>query len=117
MPKPLPELNTTMALCCPPIASAGLDSDAALEIALRLKALADPARVQLLNLLLLAPAPGCRTTDLAQTLGLAEATISHHLKQLRDAGLIVGDKVATNTFYRPVRDNLLALCAAINPCC
>lgn len=117
MPKPLPVLDTTSPVCCPPIASQALGSDAALEIAVRLKALADPARVQLLNLLLLAPEPGCRTTDLAGILGLSEATISHHLKQLREAGLIVGERAATNTYYRPVRENLLALCAVINPCC
>lgn len=117
MPKPLPALDTTAAVCCPPIASDALDADAALAIALRLKALADPARVQLLNLLLLAPEPGCRTTDLAQLVGLSEPTVSHHLRQLREAGLIMGDKVATNTYYRPLRDNLKALCAVIDPCC
>lgn len=117
MPKPLPSLDTTGTVCCPPIASDALDAEAALAIALRLKALADPARVQLLNLLLLGPESGCRTTDLAQVVGLSEPTVSHHLRQLREAGLIAGEKVATNTFYRPLRDNLKALCAVIDPCC
>jgi ArsR family transcriptional regulator len=117
VPKQLPALDTTAAVCCPPIASTALDAEAALAIALRLKALADPARVQLLNLLLLGPEPGCRTTDLAQVVGLSEPTVSHHLRQLREAGLIAGEKVATNTYYRPLRENLKALCAVIDPCC
>lgn len=117
MPKPLPDLDTTAAVCCPAIASPSLGAEAALQIALRLKALADPVRVQVLNLLLLAAEPGCRTIDLAQTVGLSEPTVSHHLKQLREAGLVEGEKSATNTYYRPLRDNLKALCAIIDPCC
>ncbi len=117
MPKSLPVLDITAPVCCPAIGSRALDAAAALEIALRLKALADPARVRLLNLLLLAPEPGCRTTDLAPLVGLSEATVSHHLKQLREAGLIEGAKVATNTYYRPIRTNLSALCVVIDPCC
>lgn len=88
-----------------------------MEIALRLKALADPVRVQVLNLLLLAAEPGCRTTDLALAVGLSEATVSHHLEQLREAGLVEGTKSATNTYYRPLPDNLKALCAVIDPRC
>lgn len=117
VPKPLPVLDTTDPVCCPPIGSRGLDAAAALQIALRLKAIADPARVQLLNLLLLAPEPGCRTTELAVLIGLGEATVSHHLGKLREAGLVEGEKVGTSTYYRPRRANLSALYAVIDPCC
>ncbi len=117
MPKSLPVVDTTAAVCCSPIGAGAVDADTALQIALRLKALADPARVQLVSLLLAAPEPGARTVDLAAVLGLSEATVSHHLKQLRQAGLIEGAKSATNTYYRPVSANLVALSRVLDPCC
>ncbi|MBA3741506.1 Rv2640c family ArsR-like transcriptional regulator [Sporichthya sp.] len=117
MPKPLPVLDTTSAVRCSPIAAGVVDAQSALEIALRLKALADPVRVQLMSLLLAEREPGVCTCDLAPAVGLSEATISHHLKQLRDAGLIEGRKKGTNTYYRPVLENLGALCRVIDPTC
>ena len=117
MPKPLPALDTTDALCCAPIAAGVLDEASALGIALRLKALADPVRVRLMSLLLANRETGVCTCDLAPALGLAEATVSHHLKQLRDAGLIEGRKRGTNTWYRPNLEHLGALCRAIDPTC
>lgn len=117
MPKPLPVLDTTDAVCCSPIAAGVVDREAALEIAVRLKALADPVRVQLMSLLLADRETGVCTCDLAPAVGLSEATVSHHLKQLRDAGLIEGTKKGTNTWYRPRTDNLNALCRVIDPVC
>lgn len=117
MPKPLPVLDTTDAVCCSPIAAGVVDETTALGIALRLKALADPVRVQLMSLLLAERATGMCTCDLAPAVGLSEATVSHHLKQLRDAGLIEGTKKGTNTWYRPNLDNLGALCRVIDPTC
>ena len=90
---------------------------AALEVALRLKALADPVRVQLLSLVL-SDENGCCTCDLAPAVGLTEATVSHHLKQLREAGLVEGTKVGTNVFYRANREALSALVRVVDPeCC
>lgn len=117
MPKPLPALDTTAAVRCAPIAAGAIDADSALEIALRLKAMADPVRVQLLSMLLAERETGVCTCDLAPAVGLSEATVSHHLKQLRDAGLIEGTKKGTNTFYRPLLENLRALCLVIDPSC
>ena len=117
MPKALPLLDTTDPVCCSPIAAGPVSDDDALEIALRLKALADPARVKLLSLLLAERDSGVCTCDLAPSVGLSEATVSHHLKQLRDAGLVVGTKKGTNTYYRPVMDNLGALVRVIDPTC
>ena len=117
MPKPLPILDTTAAVRCSPLAAGVVDSDAALEIALRMKALADPVRVQLMSRLIAARDTGLCTCDLAPAVGVAEATVSHHLKQLREAGLIEGTKKGTNTWYRPRLDNLGALCRIIDPNC
>lgn len=117
MPKPLPILDTTAAVCCSPIAAGVVGADAALQIALRMKALADPVRVQLMSLLIAERETGVCTCDLAPAVGLSEATVSHHLKQLRDAGLIEGTKKGTNTWYRPRLENLAALCRILDPNC
>ncbi|MCW2601327.1 MAG: ArsR family transcriptional regulator [Frankiales bacterium] len=117
VPKTLPLLDVTAPVCCSPLAAGAMDEQAALEVALRLKALADPARVRLMSLVLAAEDAGCCTCDLAPLVGLTEATVSHHLKQLREAGLVEGTREGMNVFYRPLRDNLTALCRVIDPAC
>ena len=77
MPKALPVIDTTAPICCSPVASAPMSDDDALEVALRLKALADPVRVRLMSLLL-AQDEVC-TCDLAPAVNLTEATVSFHL--------------------------------------
>jgi len=116
MPKALPVLDVSAPVCCAPLAAGAMSPDAALEVALRLKALADPIRVQLLSLVL-SEENGCCTCDLAPAVGLSEPTVSHHLKQLREAGLVEGTKVGTNVYYRGNRPALSALCRIIDPSC
>ncbi len=58
-----------------------------------------------------------RPSDLAPAVGLSEATVSHHLKQLRDGGLVEGTRKGTNVFYRPRTESLGALCRVIDPTC
>ena len=117
MPKALPLRDTTAPVCCAPLAAGALDADAALEIALRLKALADPVRVQLMSILLAEADTGACTCDLAPAVGVSEPTVSHHLEQLRDAGLVEGTRKGTNVFYRPRPESLGALCRVIDPGC
>jgi DNA-binding transcriptional ArsR family regulator len=117
MPKALPVLDLTAPVCCAPLAGGVVDAADALAIALRLKALADPVRVQLMSMLLAEAADGLCTCDLAPAVGLSEATVSHHLKQLREAGLVDGTRKGTNVYYRPRPDALGALCRVIDPTC
>ena len=117
MPKTLPVLDVSAPVCCSPLAAGAMDEAAALQVALRLKALADPVRVRLMSLILAADAQGCCTCDLAPAVGVTEATVSHHLKQLREAGLVEGTRDGMNVYYRPLRDNLTALCRIIDPTC
>jgi len=93
-----------------------MDADAALELAVRLKALADPVRVRLMSMLLAADAV-C-TCDLAPAVGLTEATVSHHLSVMRKAGLISdGERRGMNVYYRARRESLGALCRVLDPDC
>lgn len=117
MPKSLPLIDMSAPVCCAPVASGPVGDAAALEIALRLKALADPVRVKLMSLLL-ADRTGKNTTgELAVTVGLAESTVSHHLGQLRAAGLIESERHGMTVGHRARRDALTALCTVLDPNC
>jgi ArsR family transcriptional regulator len=90
MPKPLPLLDpvATAATCCAPLAQAPLSAGDAFLLATRLKALADPARIRLVSILLASNGQEACTCELTEPLGLSQPTVSHHLKVLTDAGLI-----------------------------
>ncbi|MBL7660358.1 transcriptional regulator, partial [Escherichia coli] len=73
--------------------AAGPMSDGdALAVALRLKALADPARVKIMSYLFSSPAGEQVSGQLAAALSLSDGTVSHHLAQLRKAGLVISDR-------------------------
>ena len=98
MPKPLPLLDVSAPVCCAPLAAGAMSADTALEVALRLKALADPVRVQLMSLVLGADEGRC-TCDLAPAVGVSEPTVSHHLKVLREAGLVDCERRGLWAYY------------------
>jgi DNA-binding transcriptional ArsR family regulator len=117
MPKALPILDVTDPICCAPVAAGPMSEDAALELALRLKALADPTRVRIMSMLLATPQTEICTCDLAAAVGLSEPTTSHHLSQLKKAGLVVGARRGMNVFYRARAESLSALCRVLDPAC
>ncbi|MFI1919141.1 Rv2640c family ArsR-like transcriptional regulator [Nocardia sp. NPDC020380] len=117
MPKALPVIDMSSPVCCAPVAAGPLDDAMALEIALRLKAIADPVRVKLLSLLFASPDSEENTGNLAELVGLAESTVSHHLGQLKKAGLIESERRGMNTYHRARRDALSALCLVLDPNC
>ena len=80
------------------MAAGPVDDEAALAVALRLKALADPARVKLVSLLFSAIAGEECSRDLAEAVGLSESTVSHHLSQLRRAGLVDSERRGMNVY-------------------
>ena len=65
----MPVIDVSAPICCAPIAAAPMDEDTALQLALRLKALADPARIRLMSILLTARGNGVCTCDLAAAIG------------------------------------------------
>jgi len=117
MPRTLPMVDITAPVCCAPLAAGPLSDDDALRVALRLKALADPARVKIMSLLFSSSAGEENTGELAAVLRLTESTVSHHLSQLRKAGLVESDRRGMNVYHRPHRDAVAALCAVLDPSC
>lgn len=117
MPKALPMIDMSAPVCCAPVASGPMSDDDALAVALRLKALADPARVKIMSYLFGSSSGEENSGDLAAALGLSESTVSHHLSQLRRAGLVESDRRGMNVFHRPHRDALGALCVVLDPNC
>jgi ArsR family transcriptional regulator, arsenate/arsenite/antimonite-responsive transcriptional repressor len=99
-------------LCCGPDVPA-LKPAAAAQLAARFRALADPTRVAIVNRL--AQAEETCVCDLTAVFDLSQPTISHHLKVLRDAGLVESSRRGTWAYYRVVPETLGALAAALTP--
>ncbi|WP_420879540.1 Rv2640c family ArsR-like transcriptional regulator [Rhodococcus sp. (in: high G+C Gram-positive bacteria)] len=117
MPKALPVLDVSTPICCAPVSAAPMSDDEALQVALRLKALADPVRIKLVSILLTAASGEVCTCDLATAVGLAESTVSHHLGQLRKAGMVESERRGMNVYYRARGDSLDALRLVLDPNC
>jgi ArsR family transcriptional regulator len=80
------EAETPVA-CCAPLAAPSLTAEEAEATAALFSALADPARVRIVNVLATSERPVC-ACDLIAPLGLSQPTVSHHLKRLVEAGLL-----------------------------
>ncbi len=82
-------METTLPViqCCRPLAADALDQDEAEATSQLFKALADPARVRIVNRLAQSEEPVC-ACDLPSFLGLSQPTVSHHLSKLTRAGLV-----------------------------
>ncbi len=76
-----------------------------------LKALADPTRYQIL--MLLARHGPCKGQDVARALHLAPSTVSHHMTELRDNGLVTEEQVKSAKLFGVARNTLLALLSAV----
>src|SRR3954453_6679059 len=105
MPKQLPLV--AMDACCAPLAREPLTADQAVDLSRLFKAMADPVRLRLLSLIASHAGGEACVCDLTDAFELTAPTISHHLKVLREAGLITGERRGTWVYYR-VRPDLLA---------
>jgi ArsR family transcriptional regulator len=84
---------TTLPLidCCAPLSSTPLSDEEAEATARVFKALGDPARVRVISMLAAAREPVC-ACEFVPALGLSQATVSHHLKKLTEAGLVESEQ-------------------------
>ena len=92
--------------CCAPLAREPLTGDQAVELARVFKAMGDPVRLRLLSLIASHEGGEACVCDLTDVFDLTGPTISHHLKVLREAGLITGERRGTWVFYRVRPDAL-----------
>jgi ArsR family transcriptional regulator, arsenate/arsenite/antimonite-responsive transcriptional repressor len=92
------DVKDTAVACCAPIAATALTDDEAEATARLFKALADPTRIRILNLLLSSDDPVC-ACDLFPAAGLSQPTVSFHLKKLLEAGLITREERGTWAYY------------------
>ena len=103
-------MQTLPVLCCgrstPPLPEPARD-----ELAARFKALADPTRVAIVNRL--AAAPEVCVCDLTAAFELSQPTISHHLRILREAGLVEASRRGTWAYYRLVPEAIESLRGAL----
>jgi ArsR family transcriptional regulator len=100
-------VHTLRQLCCPGVDDPTLSEDEAAEIAVILKALADPVRLRLMNLI--AQSGEACACDLPAVLNRSQPTVSHHLKVLVEAGLLEREKRGKWAWFRIRADQLQAL--------
>jgi ArsR family transcriptional regulator len=103
--------DRTPAAVCAPIARSKMSLDEAEATAAVFKALSDPARVRVVNLLANSPDPLC-VCHLTEPLGLSQATVSFHMKKLVDAGLLEREQRGVWAYYS-LRDDARRRLSAI----
>ncbi|MFI1603138.1 transcriptional regulator [Streptomyces griseofuscus] len=90
--------------CCPGLLTAPLDGDQAAELAKVFKALGDPVRLRLLSMIASRAGGEVCVCDLTPAFDLSQPTVSHHLKLLREAGLIDCERRGTWVYYWLVQE-------------
>ncbi len=99
----------TVATSCPPLLAGPLETQEAEGLAAALRAIADPARLRIISLIQAQPDGEACVCHLIEPLGLTQPTISHHLKVLREAGLVEREQRGSWAFFRLVPDQLRSL--------
>ena len=84
--------------CCAPLATASLSDDEASATATLFRALGDPTRVKIVNVLSQSDEPVC-VCELVPALSVSQPTVSHHLKKLTEAGLLEREERGKWAFY------------------
>jgi ArsR family transcriptional regulator len=102
--------TTEPVACCAALSAPTLNDVEANATAELFKALADPARVRIVNLIATAGDPVCACEFNAVT-GLAQPTVSHHLKKLTDAGLLEREQRGRWAYFSLKRDAVEKLAA------
>ena len=97
--------------CCAPLAAPILSDDEANATAELFKALADPARVRILNILATSAGEPVCVCHLTGPLELSQPTVSHHMRKLLDAGLVEREQRGKWAFFSLNRDAVETLAA------
>jgi len=106
----LPVIN-----CCTPLAGSSLDAERAARLEQVMKALADRQRLRIVNMLLRADGEPVCVCEFEPFLGLSQATVSHHLKVLVEAGLVAREGRGTRGYFALVPGALDAVREVFSP--
>ncbi len=98
--------------CCEPLLDEPLQMTESRRLARWFSVLADPTRLRLLSLIA-AAGEACAACDLVEPLGVSQPTVSHHLKVLREAGLVESTRQGRWVYYRAVSERLAVLSRAL----
>ena len=104
-----------VASCWPPLRAVELAPADAEQQARGFAALGDPVRLRLLSLLANAAEGAVCACDLVEPVSRSQPTVSHHLKILREAGLVISEKRGVNIWYAAVPAALEVLRSALAP--
>ena len=105
--------------CCVPLSATAMTDEETNATAELFKALGDPARVRIVNLIATARGPVC-ACDLYEPLGLGQPTVSYHLKKLTEAGLLEREQRGKWAYFSLRRDAVEKLAAVADlkgACC
>lgn len=111
----LPVIN-----CCTPLAGSSLGEEQAGELEMVMKALADRNRLRIVNMLLRADGEPVCVCEFEPFLGLAQGTVSHHLRVLVEAGLVGRESRGTRSYFALVPgalDSVREVFASAAACC
>ncbi len=114
MSKSLPVLDITAPGCCTPMVAEPLTAVAATDLARGFKALGDPVRLRLLSLIAARAGGEICVCDLTDAFDVTGPTISHHLRVLREAGLIDCQRRGSWVYYWIVPAALAAMSALLD---
>src|SRR5215207_6505476 len=99
--------------CCAPLAEPALSESDAKQLERVFKALADRHRVRILNRLLSAGGEAVCVCEFEEMLGLKQPTVSYHLKQLLDAGIVTREKRGSYAYFCLAEGSLQHVCALL----
>ena len=108
--KALPVIN-----CCAPLAGLSLSDGEATELERLFRVLGDRHRLKILNILLRTNGEAVCVCEFIDHLGLAQPTVSYHLKQLTDAGLLDREKRGTFAYFRVRPEAMERLHSLVEP--
>lgn len=111
-------MTTTSAVLkedhCTPTAEHAMSADAAVSVASTLKALAEPLRLRMLSAIATDPRGESCVCDLAELTDVSQPTVSHHLRVLKDAGLLASERRGTWVWYRIIPARKSAVTALLD---
>ena len=110
----LVEISSPAAPCCPPVTAGALTATDAEVMAGMFKALGDPVRLRLFANVASADDGEACVCDI-QDVGVSQPTVSHHLKKLREAGLLTSERRGSWVYYRVAAGVLEAMASMLSP--